>query len=161
VARATAREKVERDALIVSARAAGFGWARIAQRHGLSERQCRAIWTERLDERLAEPVDWQLNYVELLEQLDGLGDAFALAAEEATHAAAKVGALRGLLTVLERRMEIQRLGGDLPATPKEFFNDSDMRWLNDRIFETFHKFGVPREAIIEIRDLCRLERNGR
>ena len=56
VARVTAQQKVERDALIVGDRARGLTWATIEARHGVTERQCRTIWAERLQEVSAEPV---------------------------------------------------------------------------------------------------------
>ena len=53
--RLSAHEKVARDDRIVADRARGLTWATIGARHGVTERQCRTIWAERLREISTEP----------------------------------------------------------------------------------------------------------
>ena len=64
--RLTAAKKVERDRAIVIDRNRGFTWEVVAQRNGLGERQCRAIYSARREPDAGglpglDPMEWFLN----------------------------------------------------------------------------------------------------
>ena len=81
MARATAQQKVERDARIVADRARGLTWATIEARHGVTERQCRTIWAERLRKVSAEPVDVREALTEAITQFDAAIEDVSILAE--------------------------------------------------------------------------------
>jgi hypothetical protein len=72
---------VARDAKVVADRARGLTWPTIADRHALSERQCRSIWSEWVRERPLEPTDPRDALREAVAQLDATIEDTALFAE--------------------------------------------------------------------------------
>jgi hypothetical protein len=112
--RVTAQEKVRRDAAIAGDRARGLGWAQISERHGVSERQARTIWRERLQEVSTEPVDVREALREAIAQLDAAIEDLALLAESTSNDSVRLGAIKARLAAMAERHELMRLSGLLP-----------------------------------------------
>jgi hypothetical protein len=152
MARLTAQRKVERDARIVTDRAAGLTWPTIAKRHDLSERQCQEIVkTQRAAQPLFEARDPVETVTEVVEQLDSIIEKFALVAEQTGHDAVRVGALRSQLAAMEQRFTVMHALGLVPSLPL-VRRDVDLRRLIDTMGRVLKRNGVPREVLVEIRD---------
>jgi hypothetical protein len=138
--RATASEKVERDALVAADRARGLTWATIGERHGLSDRQCRAIVKER---RASQPLlrdhDAEDAVREALEQLDALIEKFALLADRASHSGVKLGALKAQATTLGARFTLMQQVGLLPHNLRAVSRDAEMRETLQVVMETVER----------------------
>jgi hypothetical protein len=114
--RLPAVQKVERDRAVVIDRNKGLPWPLIAQRHGLSERQCRNIYADWREGEKAmllsrDPMEW---LVETLARMDSIIAFLAEIAEEADNDAARVGALRSQMVAIERQTALLVASGLLP-----------------------------------------------
>src|SRR4051794_7677827 len=80
--RLRAEAKVARDRRIVLDRARGLPWPTTADRHDLTERQCRNVWAQRstAGQELGER-DAVEELRDLLDELDAAGEACALLIE--------------------------------------------------------------------------------
>jgi hypothetical protein len=152
VARLTAQQKVERDARIVADRAHGLTWSTIEARHGVSERQCRTIWAERLREVSAEPVDVREALREAVAQLDAAIEDCALLAEATKNDAVRLGAIRARLTAMAERGELLRLSGLLPFDERAVRTEAELRDINDMILALFDRYGVGDDAKRELEE---------
>ena len=138
--------RVERNAEVVRDRARGFGWPKVAERNGLSERQCRRICEEWRESR---PRAHQEDPLELFEELldaynAGIED-LALVLEEASQDAVKVGAIKARLALIEDKAKLFQAVGILPDLGK-LGEERDLRVLADTVWDVMDRHGVPEEA---------------
>ena len=145
--RLRAREKVERDRLVVADRARGLTSATIADRHGLSERQSRSIWTESLDahEALSSPDPFEA-VAEALARWDAVIERFAIVADEATQDSVKLGALKAQADALRTRLILAHAVGLLPRDLGLFRREADVRVVATKILRTLEAHNVPEEV---------------
>jgi hypothetical protein len=148
--RLTAGEKVRRDARIVADRAHGLGWATIADRHGLSERHCRTIWTEQAAMLAIEDVGPLERVQEAILQYDCVLEDLALLAEQASHDAVRLGAVRSRLAAIEQRLVLFQMLGLLPRDLECLRNEREARDLARVLRTVFDRYGLPPEAEEEI-----------
>ncbi len=82
----SAVDKVRRDEQIIAERARGLTWPTIARRHGLSERQCRNIWSARPGRvSCRDLTDLEARVDEALEGYDAAIEDLAMLAASATN----------------------------------------------------------------------------
>ena len=154
--RLRADQKVDRDTQIVAERARGLSWGRIAQRHGLSERHCRAIWSNyRTRSADLEAVDPLEAVQEALLQYDGVIDELAVLAEEAVQDAVRLGAIRSRLGAIEARLRLMQAVGLLPAGGGFVRDELEQRQLVRVLVGVFDRYGLPPEAEAEVRAALR------
>lgn len=145
--RLDAEGKVARDRRIVLDRGRGLSWATIAERHDLSERQCRTVWEQRrtagqeLGER--EPVE---ELRDLIDEIDAAGEACALLIESTKNDSVKVAAIKARLTVLGRKFELLHACGLLPRDLARLGAELDLRQLESAMLTVFDDHGVSDEA---------------
>jgi hypothetical protein len=152
VARLTAQQKVVRDARIVADRARGLTWATIEARHGVTKRQCRTIWAERLREVSTEPVDVREALREAIVQLDAAVEDLALLAESTRHDAVRLGAVRSRIAAMGDKHELMRLSGLLPFDARAVRTEAELRDINDMILGLFDKHGLGDDAKRELEE---------
>lgn len=152
MARLTAQRKVERDARIVADRARGLTWATIEARHGVTERQCRTIWAERLREVSAEPVDVRDALREAIAQLDAAIEDCALLAESTANDSVRLGAIKARLAAMGERDELMRLSGLLPFDARAVRTEAELRDINDLILGLFDRHGLGDDAKRELEE---------
>ena len=114
----TPDERAERDAAIVKARIRGGAWPEIARDHGLTERQCRRIFSAhprdelvRLDPRLEDDLQ------RMLDAFEADGRRCRERAAKTKNRGAELAALRGTLQPLDGRVELLGRAGLLPRVP--------------------------------------------
>jgi len=139
--------RVERNAEVVRDRARGFGWTRVAERHDLSERQCRRICEEW---REARPREHDQDPLELFEELlesynSGIED-LALVLEEASQDAVKVGAIKARVALIEDKAKLLQAVGLLPWNLGRLKEERDLRVLADTVWDVMDRHGVSEEA---------------
>ena len=143
MARATAHDKVRRDAAIVADRARGLQWRTVADRYGLSERQCRAIWTEAQAVRRTDHVqDAEAIVHDVIASLDALVEDLALLSEGTSNDSVRLGAIKARMQAVEQRFGVMRAAGLLPPTWEALRVDLDGRKVAQRIFDVFEAHGV-------------------
>lgn len=151
VARGTAQEKVRRDAEIVTDRARGLTWASIAERHGLSARQARTVWTEHCEATgPADPAEALLAVQEAVAQIDQVVEDAALLALSTANDSVKVAALKLRLSALGQRFELQRLVGVLPYDLGWFLYDADTRATAQTIVRVLEEHDTPLEVMRDL-----------
>lgn len=164
--RLTAAGKVERDHRIVVDRNRGFSWPAVAQRDGLGERQCRAIYAARRQEDAGElpgldPMEWLFDEFQRLEQL--LSD-LAGVAERADSSSAQVGAYKAKLTVMLHECELLVAAGLLPRSLRAHIEHADVADLIRRFVELLEKHNADPAvagdflALLDERDRLSVER---
>jgi hypothetical protein len=113
--RLTAREKVERDDLIVEARLRGRSWPQIAAEFDITPRQCQAIladWRKRNPSpRHKDALDL---LDELLEDLQGVHEELAEIAATTTHDGTRLGAVRSRMDVIRHKADVLAMVGVMP-----------------------------------------------
>ncbi len=114
--RLPAARKVARDREIVVDRHKGLSWPIIAQRHGLQERQCRAIYAQWRDSdkdpiRGLDPTEWLR---ETLCRYESLIGSLALIGESGDNDAARVGALRAQMQAMLHQSQLLIASGLMP-----------------------------------------------
>lgn len=150
--RLAAHEKVERDRLVVADRARGLTWPTIGARHGLSERQCRTIWTESLSRHDLPDADPFEVVGEVLAQWDSLIERLALLAEEADQDSVRVAALRAQADALRTRLILCQAVGLLPRDLGLFRHEADVRAVARAILSVFDEHHVPDDAVAAVRE---------
>jgi hypothetical protein len=111
----TSHERAHRNNSVIEARARGLSWPRIAQLHGVSERQARRIVA---DFRASRPSLHEHDPVEVVEETlaayESAIQELAILAEETNHDSTKLGAIKARLDVYEARNHLLRSIGVLP-----------------------------------------------
>jgi hypothetical protein len=134
MARLSAQKQVQRDARIVSDRARGFGWAAIAERHGLSERRCHEIWSTYW---ATQPSLGEIDPVEAVNeaiaQHDALVEDLARLAETSTQDAVRLGVLKAKREAMRERLILMQAVGLLPRDLGLLKHEVDVR----RIIQVF------------------------
>ena len=148
--RLPATEKVRRDDRIVADRARGLTWATIAERHGVSDRQARAIWKERLTAEPLESLDGLDAITEALLQVEAAIEDLALLAETTRNDPVRLGAIRARLEAQRDRVTLLRLGGYMPATWRAAMTEADIRRMTDTFGEIFRRDDVSDELLHDL-----------
>jgi hypothetical protein len=142
---ATASERADRNNRIFIERVEGRPVKEIAESHDLTPtrvRQILASGVQALGEDSVDPVQIALELRAEFELV--VEEAKALVAEvPATNPAAKVGALKLVLTALERLTEWQRYMGVLPPA---IFPEIDARRVAGAVMDVFEQHGVGLEV---------------
>lgn len=159
--RLPAAEKVRRDAQIVRDRARGLTWATIAERHGVSVRQCQAILSGHLAAQrgcthadAAELVD------ELLMQFDATLEEFALLAEETRNDAVRVAALKSKAALLTQRLTVLRICGLLPASGYQLRYEIDARRVQTTLMSALVRHDLSNEVVDDLLGALEGRQNG-
>ena len=144
--RLTAAEKVKRDAKIVADRARGLGWALVADRHGLTERQCQNIWAHFLNSQ-PEPgeADPLTAVYETIASCDAIIEELALVAESATHDAVRLGAIKARQYAIEQRFRLKQAMGLIPRDLGLFVYEFDADRLAQTLEDVCEKHGATPE----------------
>lgn len=150
--RLPASAKVQRDGRIVADRARGLTWSTIGARHGVSERQARTVWSERLREVSTEPVDVREALKEAVAQLDAAIEDLVLVAEDTKNDAVRLGAIKARLSAMAEKHELMRLSGLLPFDVRAVRTEAELRDINDMIFGLFDKHGLGDDAKRELEE---------
>jgi hypothetical protein len=150
--RVTAQEKVRRDAAIARDRSRGLGWATISEGYGVSERQARTIWRERLQHVSVERVDVRDALREAIAQLDAAVEDLALLAEATKNDAVRLGAIKARFSAMGERHELMRLSGLLPFDARAVRTEAELREINDLILGLFDSYGLGDDAKRELEE---------
>jgi hypothetical protein len=149
--RLTAREKVERDAEIVSARASGLPWSEIAAEHRISGRQCRTIVNEYgktgITPRLRDPVEV---VDQMLERYEGFQERLIDIADTATNDSARVGAIKAAMEAMRSQAELMQAIGVLPRDLGRMAVAIDVRRVARAAIEVLDRNGIPAEVQREL-----------
>ncbi len=149
--RLAARDKVERDALVVADRARGLTWPTISARHGLCERQCReVVRAHRASGPALDEHDPLEEVQEALEQLESLVEQLALVVESSKHDAVRLGALKAQLAASGQRLALMQAVGILPRTLGLLRQDADIYRVGDILLAVFDRHDVSLEARQEV-----------
>lgn len=143
VPRLPAAEKVRRDERIVADRARGFRWQTIAERHKVSERHARQVWSDRL---AAEPLDTLGGAEAIAEgllQLEAAIEDFSLLSERTSNDAVRIAAIRGRLAAMTDRMTLLRIAGFLPASWRAAATEADMLRVAETVRAVLKKHQPP------------------
>lgn len=122
--------RARKHALIVKKRLQGLAWETVAAEVGMSERQCRKVWTTWRDERKPfieglDPIDY---VVEMAGRLDTLYETLALiASDEKAQHSARVGAVNGQRQTLQAQIELLQETGLLPRNLGRLAVEVDIR----------------------------------
>ena len=156
--RLTAAEKVKRDAKIVAYRARGLGWALIADRYKLTERQCQNIWAHYRDGQ-PQPgeTDPLAAVMEAIASYDAIIEDLALVAESATHDAVKLGAIKARCTAIEQKIVLMQMVGLLTRDLGLFKYEMDLNRIAEVLEDVCNKHGATPEFY---RDLAVALRKG-
>lgn len=128
----------------------GLEFVEIAERVGLSDRQCRAYFQEWQDEDKTALV--RENGVDIVhEALAGLralrqeAAAVYRAADE-SNVNGQIGALKLMADTRMREIELRQSSGLLPKNLGRIQVDLDMRFVLESIIHVFEQYAVPKEA---------------
>ena len=143
----TSRARVARDDEIIRMRAEGETWKRIAERHGISTRQCRRVVTQSKTGMRSLPsmdaIEWvestYLLYEEAIDQLQEI-------AEISNNASARVGAIKAAVAVQAEETALLQAVGVLPRNLGRLAVELDVRHVATTVTQVFEEFAVPREA---------------
>ena len=151
--RLSAAEKVSRDSRVVADRVRGLTWVTIAQRHELSERHCRELWSEyRANQPSSSSVDPVAAAEEMLERFEAVVEDAALLSEATANDAVKVAAIKLRLAGLKDQLELRMALGLLPPL-RRLEQELDIRQLTRAILQVFERHEVPLEAQRSLRIL--------
>jgi hypothetical protein len=154
-ARLPASHKARRDAQIVADRARGLRWATIAERHGVTERQCRTVWRESQQGRVLsyEQEDPLASLDEAIASVDSVIEDLALLAESTNNDAVKLGAIRARLGALIERFALMRACGLVPRDLGH--GELDVRKVVSAIGEIVRERRIDPEVITEMQKAIR------
>ena len=151
--RLPAAQKVARDVEIALDRARGLTWAKIAERHGISERQAREIVRGHRQGVLAEGVDPVAECADVLAQIDQIIEELALVAVEAAQDSVRLGAVNGRLKAIQARAGIAQAVGLLPLDLGLVRVEFENQQLIADMLDLFGRYGAPPEAVDELKTI--------
>jgi hypothetical protein len=154
--KATARQKVERDARVVADRARGLTWATIAERHGLSETMCRNIWRERRSAEGFRTVRPDEVVDEVLAQVEAVVEELAELAASTNNDAVKLGAIKSRSGVLMKKVELLQALGRVPMALR-LRAEISVEASANAFLGILEKYGVPDSAAHELVDALRAD----
>jgi hypothetical protein len=159
--RLPAARKVDRDRAIVIDRNKGLAWPVIAQRHGLSERQCRNVygqWREVESERVftRDQVEW---VVERLAMFDSIIGSLAVIAEQADNSSARVGALRTQMAAMHEQALLLAATGLLPRDLRAFIDYEKVEAMIGRMAQVVERHDFSVEVIDDLLAVVEEQRN--
>jgi hypothetical protein len=144
-------EQTARNAQIVRDRAEHeLSWAKIAEKHGITDRQCRNIFRRWMEH--GAPIETR----DPIELVDDLLRGFMTDLWEFTEVAdagwktrnlnVVVGAVRSRMDARVKAIELLQATGRLPKDLGKLRVEHDVRFLIEQVIEVFDEFKVPREA---------------
>ena len=151
--RLTQAESIRRQQRIVQLRDVDrLTFARIADEVGIGEKEARLAYYRYLDQVApllqAPAADEQIG--EALRTLDDLAQSLWGIAEKGTNENARVGAIRTLIDLIFRGIELRQHVGLLPRPLTQVV---DHAWMAEEILRVFEKHNVPAEAIDEVQQV--------
>jgi uncharacterized membrane protein YccC len=122
---------------------------------GMAEKETREAYhryVRELAPLLSAPsADEQI--AEALRALDDAGQLLWRLAADADNSSASVGALRGLIDLTFREIQLRQNLGLLPRPLSRITREADDAWLARKIASVFRKYEVPEAAVKEIEQL--------
>jgi hypothetical protein len=161
----SSKERVARDARIVSLRAQGFTWDSIGEEVGLSARQCRVVWAqwrdqEKLEIQQLDPLDIVFDMLARLDaQIEQLGH-LGLEARATRNYNAAVGAVRAQGAAQEQMMNLMLETGVMPRHLGKIQVELEIRYVVTKILSIFDEYGMPPEARVKLLDVFRRAETG-
>jgi hypothetical protein len=153
-----ADDRARRDAEVVRARARGLGWSRIAEHHGISDRQARRIVADYRDRQPSlDGIDPSDVIRDTLDAYDAVIDELVTFADETQHDASKVGASRQRLDAFKAKVELLQAVGVLPHDLGEVRLVEDAQAVAQTIVTVFERHGIPKEVQEEIAEIIEHE----
>jgi hypothetical protein len=139
---------------VIADRARGLPWAHIAERHGVTERQCRNIWSQRRQAgEGVHGVDWQALVLDAIATYEAAIEDLACLADSTGNDAVKLGAIKARVSVVGDRLSFLRTVGLLPSDPQTAAARQDMEATVAAIFQVFDRYGLPDEAADEVLEI--------
>jgi len=137
---------------VIADRARGFPWSYIADRHGLSERQCRNIWTARRDGRsdLLSAAEREALVHDALDAYDAAIEELAVLADETANDAVRLGSIKARTAVVKHRLEFLQAIGLLPKDLYAVALQIDAERLVASILRVLDDFGFPDAAHLAV-----------
>ena len=129
-------------------------FARIAERVGMGEKECRLAYNRYIDE-VAPLLTSLANHQKVAQHLRLLEDVVQelwRAYATADNSNAAVGALRQIAAVIKTEFELRQSVGLLPKAPRTIADEQERAWIGQQVAELLREVGAPDEA------LARLER---
>lgn len=147
--RLPARQQAARDDRIIAERARGFAWQTIADRHGISTRQCMNIWQGRAqNQHLVQSPRAELQ--DEIDVTDAILDELARLGESTTHDSVRLGVIKAKMTAQDRRLDLKRAAGMLPWNLGSIREEISTREIVEGICTVLKKHEQPREVLIDI-----------
>jgi hypothetical protein len=155
------RERSERDADVIAARARGLSWREVSRRFDISDRHCRRIVAEY---RESGPKLHEVDPVEVIEDALASYDAaiedFALLAEQTGHDGTRLGAIRGRLEATSAKLGLMTSVGVLPRNLGRLAVEIDVRKAAATAIDVLDRNGIPPEVQQQLAEALQ-GRNGR
>jgi hypothetical protein len=145
-------EKAKRNAEIIVDRALGMTWPQIAAKHSITARGAQMVYRQWRDDAMEaynedEALELAFDYKTRFEAVEA---RFAEIASSSINDAARVGALRSLVTTTVQRLALDQAVGRLPRNLGKLRVELDVRHVSQVVVATMKKHGVPEEAMREI-----------
>lgn len=149
----TRAERRRRDQALVADRARGIGWAELATRHDVSERQARRIveaWYA--DHPAVADLDPRRIVLETLAAFDQDLEDLAVLSISTENDAVKLGAIKARGEAFRGRVQVLREIGLLPLDWKRWTSELDGRQVVERFFEVLsrHQDAVPDDVVADL-----------
>ena len=149
----TSRQRAARDLRVFEAREQGAGWDEVAASAGISARHARRIYASFEDDEGPLKRDPVVVVEELYLRYEDAYERLGEILEEATHDAAKVGAIRARLDVANSQVNLLQAVGAVPSNLGQLKPEIDLPWVLERIGTVFERHAVPRECLLELAEV--------
>lgn len=141
----------------------GLPWPVIAERHGLSERQCRNVYADWRDSEKEElltrdPTEWLF---ETLARIDSIIGSLGLIAEQADNDAARVGALRSQMVAIQQQASLLVASGLLPRDLRSFLDQHAVERTLHAVIEVVERENVGQGVLEGLLSVLDRHANGR
>ena len=152
--RGTAAQKVERDARLVADRARGLGWTKLAEKYGITVRQCQNIWADRGPSEPRAESDPVAELRDEIDFLDAAIEEYAELAQDTANDSIHLGAIKARVDAQKRRIELKRLYGLLPWDGEQTMV-AEIGELFNSVFGILERHGVGWEIQQDIMDVVK------
>lgn len=140
--RLTRAERDRRDAAVIADRAAGFTWRQVAERSGLTARQCQNIWKRG---REWTPLPWRQQYdlvADHLTYMDATLARLAQLAEETAQDSVALGAIKASMELRRRQLELLQAIGILPSNLKILRETEETMEFTQAVYDFLEGLGI-------------------
>jgi hypothetical protein len=148
--RLAAAGKVKRDEAVIADRARGFGWSTVAERNGVSARQCQNIWRERQERTLLDVANPREELRDEIAFLDAAIEEYAKLSETTGNDSIRLGAIKARLEAQARRLELKRFCGLLPWDLGQVVSATATRLIVEELIAICEKHDVPEQVYKEL-----------